>query len=965
LGVKLAVAAGIAWSACTSASAAGILVVAPHPDDDIITSAGVVFDAIRRGEQVTVVYATNGDFDGPGVGALRQNEAVAAQTQFLGTIESELVFLGYPDGSLKNIYENYDEAGDQFATSYGVNATYGSRGLGGADYHMYKFGTHAAYNRVNMVGDMKAVLQQFRPDQIFTTAQYDDHSDHATTYNIVRDALLQIFATDLTYKPVLNKTVVWSHCCDGDWPLPPNAAAYHTPLPDIPTVPLVWANRESLDVPSPMRATTLVDNVKYNSIQAHMSQADGGQYSFIARFVKKDEFFWPENLRNTNAPPVVNAGTDQNAQPDTLVSLNGGGSFDPVGLPLTYTWTQAEGPTVALTGAATATPSFTAPTVSQSTILAFRLKVSDGEYSSPTDLVHITVSGSSSASDIAGLATVTSSSDNPGDEQTDDKAVDGCIDGYPGDYRCEWATQGQGAGAWIQLNWSSASTVSSIVLHDRPNANDQILGGTLLFSDGSTVTVGTLPNNGSGLTVDFSPRSITSVRFQVGSVSGTTENVGLSEIEVFGSVSAPTPPAAPSGLAAAAFSSSQINLTWNDNATNESGFNIDRSTNGGSTWTTIATLGANTVAYSNTGLTASTTYTYRVRAFNGAANSAYTSNASATTPAAPTAPVAASGLTATAASYQQVNLAWVDNANNETSYRVERSTNGVTYSLVTTLGANATSYQNTGLSALTLYFYRVIAVNAVGSSPSSNVASVLTPAAPPPPVSPSGLTATVVSSAQINLAWVDNATTETGYRVERAVGAGAYSTIATLGANVTSYQNSSLAGSTTYSYRVMALGSPSNSGYSNVATATTTAAPASVNISNLATITASSDNPPDNQQANKVADGFIDGYPGDYTREWATQGQGVGAWVKLTWSIPYVVDKVVIYDRPNLNDQVLAATINFSDGSSVTVPALTNNGAAVTVTFTPRSVTSVTFNVTQVAGTTENIGLSELQVFGQ
>src|SRR5262245_48807086 len=94
LGTKLAVAAGIAWSACTSASAAGILVVAPHPDDDIITSSGVIFDAIRRGEQVTVVFATNGDYNGPGVGAVRQDEAVAAQTGYLGTTESELVFLG-------------------------------------------------------------------------------------------------------------------------------------------------------------------------------------------------------------------------------------------------------------------------------------------------------------------------------------------------------------------------------------------------------------------------------------------------------------------------------------------------------------------------------------------------------------------------------------------------------------------------------------------------------------------------------------------------------------------------------------------------------------------------------------------------------------------------------------------------------------------------------------------------------
>ncbi|HQR34575.1 MAG TPA: PKD domain-containing protein [Blastocatellia bacterium] len=94
-----------------------------------------------------------------------------------------------------------------------------------------------------------------------------------------------------------------------------------------------------------------------------------------------------------------------------------------------------------------------------------------------------------------------------------------------------------------------------------------------------------------------------------------------------------SPPAAPNTLNASAISSNQINLTWLDGSSDESGFKIDRSTDN-ATWTQIATVGANITSFSNTGLNPSTSYYYRVRAYNGDGNSAYTNTATATTLAA-------------------------------------------------------------------------------------------------------------------------------------------------------------------------------------------------------------------------------------------------------------------------------------------------------------------------------------------
>jgi hypothetical protein len=151
----------------------------------------------------------------------------------------------------------------------------------------------------------------------------------------------------------------------------------------------------------------------------------------------------------------------------------------------------------------------------------------------------ITINHSAHASgNIAGLTLVSASTQDVSTGQLAVNAVDGIIDGYPGDYTREWVTTGEKAGAWLQLNWSSTYVVDQIVLYDRKLLNNQITGATLSFSDGSSVVVGALDNAGGPTVVNFSPRGITWVRVTVTAVSATTTNVGLMEVEVFGS---PTP----------------------------------------------------------------------------------------------------------------------------------------------------------------------------------------------------------------------------------------------------------------------------------------------------------------------------------------------------------------------------------------------------------------------------------------
>ena len=117
----------------------------------------------------------------------------------------------------------------------------------------------------------------------------------------------------------------------------------------------------------------------------------------------------------------------------------------------------------------------------------------------------------------------------------------------------------------------------------------------------------------------------------------------------------------------------------------------------------------------------------------------------------PTAPAAPSNLSGTAQSQTQVNLTWTDNSSNESGFRILRKA-GATGTYLT-VAANATTYNDTGLSAGTHYFYKIHAYNSVGSSADSAEVSVITAAAPAPVPSGGGTAVFVKSDATTSGTW--------------------------------------------------------------------------------------------------------------------------------------------------------------------------------------------------------------------
>ena len=195
-------------------------------------------------------------------------------------------------------------------------------------------------------------------------------------------------------------------------------------------------------------------------------------------------------------------------------------------------------------------------------------------------------------------------------------------------------------------------------------------------------------------------------------------------------LASPVPPADPTDLTATAVSDSAIDLAWSDNSATELGFDIDRSPDGGATWSMIASVGADSTTYRDSNLPAATTFHYRLSAYNSAGESNFTNIAEATTDPLPLPPEAPAGLTAQAQSESQIDLAWTDNSAGEDGFTVERL-EGAVWVAVGATGADTTAFSDSGLNPSTEYSYRVNAFNNGGTSGYSNIASGTTHDPPP------------------------------------------------------------------------------------------------------------------------------------------------------------------------------------------------------------------------------------------
>jgi len=617
---------------------------------------------------------------------------------------------------------------------------------------------------------------------------------------------------------------------------------------------------------------------------------------------------------------------------------------------------------------------------------------------------------------VARNATIAASSEAAGQGAT--RAIDAVISGWPANGLAEWSSDGQRTGAWIELHWSEGQPLDRVRLYDRPNPADHVQGGTLRFSDGSSVTVPTLNNDGSATVVTFPARTVTSVRFTTTAVSSTTQNVGLAEFEAYDGDPAqapdpdpePTPEPTPvpgpapysgpniarnAGVAASSQAPGQAATAAIDAVI--SGWPA----NGGAEWSSNGQRAGAWIALT----WSSAQQVDRVRLYDR--------------------PNPADHIQAGTLRFSDGSTVSVPALNNDGSATVVTFPARATTSVRFTVGSTSSATENAGLAEFEVYNGDPAAVPQPGTDPVAGPAAYDGPnlarnARISASTQATGQPITAAIDAVV-AGWPANAGAEWSSNGQRA---GAWAELSWSSAqridrvrlfdrpnpadhiqsgtllfsdgstvDVPALNNDGSAtvvtfparSTTTLRFTVRTTSSATeNAGLAEFEAydgdptppppppppappapePTPTAGPAPYsgpNVARNANIMASSQAA--GQGATRAIDAVISGWPANGTAEWSSNGERAGAWLDLSWQAAVQIDRIHLYDRPNPADRVTGGTLRFSDGSTVAVPALNNDGSATIVTFPARSVTSVRFTVGSTSSATENVGLAELEAY--
>ncbi len=159
------------------------VIIAPHPDDEVLCCAIQIKEKIAAGEKVQIVYITDGDGKANNndpekaklYGRQRREESKKATSQ-MGIVESDLFFLGFPDGYIDQIDKGTPEL---------IISKFTQQRMSSLD----SFFPNSLYTRRNLKLDLTILLRRLNPDEIYIPSQYDTHPDHTTTGKIVSEIL--------------------------------------------------------------------------------------------------------------------------------------------------------------------------------------------------------------------------------------------------------------------------------------------------------------------------------------------------------------------------------------------------------------------------------------------------------------------------------------------------------------------------------------------------------------------------------------------------------------------------------------------------------------------------------------------------------------------------------------------------------------------------------------------------------
>lgn len=273
-----------------------IMIIVPHQDDELLMSAGIVKKAVSQKLNIVVVMVTNGDYESTdySIGRMRLKETLEGM-EYLGLCSEQVIFLGYADtGMVKEesflwkLYQEEDK--DKILESHCSKETYGLEDK--TDFHTACYKTPGTYCRRNFYGDLKRVIQEIQPENIFTTSECDIHGDHSGLYLFVKDVLEEL-KDEVEYEPQLYSGMVHSMEGDDKWPLRAEQIETFTcPKGFEEASGLKWEERISFPVPKEMKIEDRKQNMKYQALSKHRTALKPDAVDYLYSFVKSEEIFW-------------------------------------------------------------------------------------------------------------------------------------------------------------------------------------------------------------------------------------------------------------------------------------------------------------------------------------------------------------------------------------------------------------------------------------------------------------------------------------------------------------------------------------------------------------------------------------------------------------------------------------------------------------------------------------------------
>lgn len=247
-------------------------------------------------------------------------------------------------------------------------------------------------------------------------------------------------------------------------------------------------------------------------------------------------------------------------------------------------------------------------------------------------------------------------------------------------------------------------------------------------------------------------------------------------------------------------SDNSVLISWVDNSSNETGFQVERSTDDGNTWILLETLAANTTQYTCHSVEQDTTYHFRIRSFNDGGDSEWTYG----TFIAPAAPISPNKISFGELNITTLPVFWEDSSDDETGYRLQYSTdNGVTWTNAGTFAANVTSTTVSNIDPAKSYQFRVQAYHAYGAS--EWIEDTYLPYAVPESPTDMIFSAYEPSEKTVQLTWTDHSNNETRQRLEYSKDGGTTWTLLKLfDANITSATCPEIDANSVYQFRVRA-----------------------------------------------------------------------------------------------------------------------------------------------------------------